>query len=85
MLRVARRIVPQTFFDVIPEQVDLSLSEHDDLLSAMLARNGNLARAIAEKHFLAAGKLLAQRHTLLLHLELEGQEHQEAMSTKGAA
>jgi DNA-binding GntR family transcriptional regulator len=67
MLRAARRIVPQTFFNVIPEQVDVSLTEHDDLLRAILAREGDQARAIAEKHFLAAGELLAKRHTLLMH------------------
>ena len=67
MLRASRRIVPQTFFDVIPEQVDHSLVEHDDLLRAIVGRKGDQARAIAEKHFLAAGELLAQRHTSLLH------------------
>jgi DNA-binding GntR family transcriptional regulator len=66
MLRTSRRRVPQTFFDVIPEQVDHSIVEHDELLRAILERRGDDARRIAERHFLAAGELLANKYMSLM-------------------
>lgn len=66
MLRTSRRRVPQTFFDVIPEQVDHSIHEHEELLRAILERRGDDARRIAERHFLAAGELLAKKYMSLM-------------------
>jgi DNA-binding GntR family transcriptional regulator len=71
MLRTSRRRVPQTFFDVIPEQVDHSIHEHAELLEAILERRGDDARRVAERHFLAAGELLAKKYTSMMPAAVE--------------
>ncbi len=58
-LRQAARAVPSNFLTVFPEHEKHSLSEHEELLDALEARDGELARRIAERHVLDAGRSLA--------------------------
>lgn len=83
-LRSARRQVPQTFFDLIPEQVDTTLVEHDELVRAILSRSGPDARAIAEKHFMEAGRLLAQRYTALIQARLQDSAIESRIARHGS-
>jgi DNA-binding GntR family transcriptional regulator len=52
--------VPTNYFHVFPDQEHHSREEHEKLLAAVSRRNGPRARAIAEKHVLAAGGSLAE-------------------------
>ena len=60
-LRNTDRLIPQTFFNLIPEQVACSLVEHEKLIRALVDRNPQRARTVTEAHFLNAGKLLSAR------------------------
>lgn len=71
MLNNTRKLVPQTFFDVIPEQIELSLKEHDELVTAIVEGESNSAREIAEMHLKKAGKLLGERYTSLMSSKIE--------------
>lgn len=57
------RMIPPTFFDVIPEQIPCSLSEHDELVEALSNHDAERAREVTERHFASAGRLLS-RHLL---------------------
>ncbi len=71
MLNNTRKLVPQTFFDVIPEQIELSLKEHDELVNAIVDGESTRAREIAELHLQRAGELLAERYTSLMSRQIE--------------
>jgi DNA-binding GntR family transcriptional regulator len=60
-LRNTGRLVPQTFFSVIPEQVACSRVEHEELVHALVERDARKAREVTERHFLNAGALLSAR------------------------
>jgi DNA-binding GntR family transcriptional regulator len=60
-LRNTGRLVPQTFFRVIPEQVACSRVEHEELVAALVARDAERSREVTERHFLNAGALLSAR------------------------
>lgn len=61
LLRQTGRIIPPSFFDMVPEQVDCALDEHDAIVTAMATREAAGARAAAEKHLVNAGRLLVTR------------------------
>jgi DNA-binding GntR family transcriptional regulator len=58
-IRQAVRVVPSNFMEVFPEHENHSLNDHGELLSALAARDAPLAREIAERHVLDAGRSLA--------------------------
>lgn len=60
-LRNTGRLVPQSFFSLIPEQIACSRVEHTEMLNALVARDADRARVVTERHFLAAGELLSAR------------------------
>lgn len=60
-LRTSGQMVPQTFFDVLPEQVACSRVEHQAIVQALAARDADRLRAVTEEHFWNAGRLLSAR------------------------
>lgn len=58
-IRHAARVVPSNFLTVFPEHEKHSLDEHEELLNALGDKNSELARTIAERHVLEAGRSLA--------------------------
>ena len=58
-IRQASRVVPSNFLTLFPEHEKHSLDEHEELLDAFADRNPDLARTIAERHVLEAGRSLA--------------------------
>ncbi|MGU3654994.1 GntR family transcriptional regulator [Mycolicibacterium sp. A43C] len=59
-IRQASRVVPTNFLTIFPEHERHSLDEHEALLDALQQHDGELARHIAEKHVLDAGRSLAE-------------------------
>jgi DNA-binding GntR family transcriptional regulator len=57
-LRQAVRVVPASYFELMPEQEVRSEAEHAALLDAIGRRDGAAARTIAEAHVLDAGAAL---------------------------
>ena len=57
-LRQAVRVVPASYFDLLPEQEVRSRAEHAALLDAIGRGDGVAARTIAEAHVLDAGAAL---------------------------
>ena len=57
-LRQAVRVVPASYFDLIPEQEQRSRADHAALLDAIGRGDGAGARTIAEAHVLDAGAAL---------------------------
>lgn len=58
-IRQAARAVPTNFLTLFPDHEKHSLAEHEELLDAFAVRDAELARAIAERHVLEAGRSLA--------------------------
>ncbi len=58
-IKQAARVVPTNFLTLFPEHERHSLDEHRELLDALAAKDADRARAIAERHVLAAGRSLA--------------------------
>ncbi|BBX14621.1 MULTISPECIES: GntR family transcriptional regulator [Mycolicibacter] len=58
-IRHAARVVPTNFLTVFPEHEHHSLEDHQKLVAALAERDGEAARAIAERHVLDAGRSLA--------------------------
>jgi DNA-binding GntR family transcriptional regulator len=61
LIRHTGRIIPWSFFDMVPEQVGCALREHDDIVDALSARNRDRARRVAEEHVISAGRMLIAR------------------------
>ncbi|OHV43004.1 GntR family transcriptional regulator [Pseudofrankia sp. BMG5.36] len=61
LIRQTGRIIPWSFFDMVPEQVGCALREHDDIVDALSARNAARARRVSEEHVINAGRLLVAR------------------------
>jgi DNA-binding GntR family transcriptional regulator len=61
LIRRTAKVVPVRFFDLIPDQTEITLAEHAQLLAAFADRDGARARRIAEAHVAGAGELLARR------------------------
>ncbi|KPM56224.1 GntR family transcriptional regulator [Frankia sp. R43] len=61
LIRQTGRIVPWSFFDLVPEQVGCALREHDDIVDALAAGNAARARRVSEEHVINAGELLVAR------------------------
>ncbi|MEX5632803.1 GntR family transcriptional regulator [Parafrankia sp. FMc2] len=61
LIRQTGRIVPWSFFDLVPEQAGCALREHDDIVDALAARNVARARRVSEEHVVNAGQLLVAR------------------------
>jgi DNA-binding GntR family transcriptional regulator len=61
LIRRTARVVPVRFFDLVPDQTEITLVEHAQLLAAFADRDGARAREIAEAHVAEAGELLARR------------------------
>jgi DNA-binding GntR family transcriptional regulator len=59
-IKQAARVVPTNFLTVFPEHERHSLSEHEELLDALEAHDGEAARTIAERHVLEAGRSLVE-------------------------
>ncbi len=57
-LRQAVRVVPASYFELFPEQVGRSRSDHAVLLDAIDGGDGRAARALNEAHVLDAGAAL---------------------------
>lgn len=55
------RVVPVRFFNLVPDQTEITLAEHAELLAAFADRDGERARRVAEAHVASAGELLAAR------------------------
>jgi DNA-binding GntR family transcriptional regulator len=58
------RMVPAGYFNIIPEQVDVSAREHEVLYQAIRSGRADDARRIAQRHVHQAGVQMAER---LLH------------------
>ena len=56
----AARLFPERLSDVVPEQVTCSLPEHSEIVDAIDARDGRLARSVMEGHFRQASDRLRQ-------------------------
>jgi DNA-binding GntR family transcriptional regulator len=61
LIRQTGRIIPWSFFDMVPEQVGCALREHDDIVDALAAGNAARARRVSEEHVVGAGQLLVTR------------------------
>ncbi|WP_232425084.1 GntR family transcriptional regulator [Pseudofrankia inefficax] len=61
LIRQTGRIIPWSFFDMVPEQVGCALREHDDIVDALAAGNAARARRVSEEHVVSAGQLLVSR------------------------
>lgn len=61
LLRRTCRVVPARFFELIPDQAEITPHDHRELLAALEARDGQRARELAEAHVARAGELLATR------------------------
>jgi DNA-binding GntR family transcriptional regulator len=59
-IRQAARVVPTNFLTLFPDHERHSMDEHEALLDALGDRDGDRARAIAERHVLDAGRSLAE-------------------------
>jgi DNA-binding GntR family transcriptional regulator len=59
-IKQAVRVVPSNFLRLFPEHEKHSLDEHEQLLDALDARDVGLARDIAERHVLDAGRSLIE-------------------------
>ncbi len=59
-LRQAVRVVPNSYFEMFPEQEKRSQAEHAALLDAIERGDAAAARTIAEAHVLDAGQALGQ-------------------------
>lgn len=57
------KLVPQSFFAVIPEQASNSRTDHAYLVEALSDRDANRVREVMERHFRSAGELLSGQHT----------------------
>ncbi len=62
-LGMCSKLVPQSFFAVIPEQVSTSRTDHAELVDALAARDAARVRDLMERHFRSAGELLSTQHT----------------------
>ena len=62
-LRMCSKLVPQSFFAVIPEQASNSRTDHAELVGALSDRDAPRVREVLERHFRAAGELLSHQHT----------------------
>lgn len=62
-LAMSSKLVPQSFFAVVPEQASNSRAEHRELVEALRARDASRVREVLERHFRAAGELLSSHHT----------------------
>ncbi|MEV8195282.1 GntR family transcriptional regulator [Rhodococcus pyridinivorans] len=60
-LRHAGRLVPRTFFELVPDQIGCSRVEHDEIFTALVAGDGDGAGTVTEHHFRNAGRSLAAR------------------------
>jgi DNA-binding GntR family transcriptional regulator len=60
LIRQTVGVVPTNFFDVFPNQGQHSAADHDELVAALAARDGEAARLVAERHVTDAGHALAQ-------------------------
>ena len=59
LIRQTVGVVPTNFFDVFPDQGQHSAADHDELVAALVNRDGQGARLVAERHVTDAGKALA--------------------------
>jgi DNA-binding GntR family transcriptional regulator len=59
-------MIPLRFFELFPEQIPCSLTEHDALLDALRDGDHVSARQLTETHFAASGRLLAE-HLKVAH------------------
>lgn len=58
LLKQLARAIPLTYFDVLPKQGDISVTEHSELVDAIERGDAAKARSIAEVHVRAAGERL---------------------------
>lgn len=61
LLRRTCRVVPVRFFELIPDQAEITRREHRHLVDAIAAGDSRRARDLAEAHVARAGDLLAAR------------------------
>jgi DNA-binding GntR family transcriptional regulator len=59
LLRQTGMMIPLSYFDLFPEQIPCSLSEHDALVQALRSHDAVLARSITEQHFFQSGEVVA--------------------------
>ena len=57
-IKQAARVVPSNFLTLFPDHEKHSLDDHQELLDALGDKDGERARAIAERHVLDAGRSL---------------------------
>jgi DNA-binding GntR family transcriptional regulator len=62
-LGMCSKLVPQSFFAVIPEQASNSRTDHAELVESLAARDAARVRVVMERHFRSAGELLSAQHT----------------------
>ena len=61
LLRGTCRVVPLGFFELVPDQVEITRQEHRDLARAIETGQSRQARQLAEAHVARAGELLMTR------------------------
>lgn len=59
LIRQTVGVVPTNFFEVFPDQGSHSVSDHQELVAALIRRDGAAARVVAERHVAEAGAELA--------------------------
>jgi DNA-binding GntR family transcriptional regulator len=65
-LRATTRFIPRHFYDDIPGWIEATLRDHEPIIEALAARDGERARRLVEDHVRNAGKLV------IAHLESRG-------------
>jgi DNA-binding GntR family transcriptional regulator len=60
MLRNTLRLIPEHFYALLPAWSTASLRSHQEIIDAIAARDGDAARAAAERHVHEAGELLIE-------------------------
>lgn len=61
LLRQTGRLIPTSYFDMIPEQASCALREHDDIVAAVIAGDPEKARRLSEEHLVRAGRAFVLR------------------------
>lgn len=61
LLRQTSRIIPASFFDLMPDHAASALNEHDEIVVTIIVRDVEGARQLAMEHLVRAGRALAIR------------------------
>lgn len=60
LIAQAGRSIPRTFLEIFPEHVPCALDEHDELVDALRAGDGERARHVTERHYAVPAELVSR-------------------------